>query len=335
MQGMQQAIRQLAEKSAHGFPVTIYYAFKQSEISAEGTSSTGWVTFLEAVLNEGFGISGTWPVRTELARRMVGMGSNALASSVVLVCRKREQNSPLATRREFVQALHNEIPDALCELQQAALAPVDMPQASIGPGMAIYSRYSRVVEPDGTTLSVRTALQLINEAVDEFLSEQESEMDDWTRFAVTWFSQHGFESGPFGDAQNIATARAISVEGVVDAGIITSSAGKVAIIKPEALDGNWDPTTDIKLTVWEIVHHLIRKLAQAGEDTAAILIKQVGVSLAEDARKLAYRLYQICETNRWSTEAQAYNELVTLFPRLKERSLEVEAPENLQQDEML
>ena len=335
MDGMTQAVTQMASKGHDAYPVTIYYAFKQSEISEEGTSSTGWVTFLDAVIKSGFSITGTWPVRSEQSTRMIGSGTNALASSVVLVCRKKEESASLATRREFVQALHSEIPEALRELQQAALAPVDLPQASIGPGMGIYSRYSRVVEPDGSTLSVRSALQLINEAVDEFLSEQESEMDDWTRFAVTWFSQHGFESGPFGDAQNIATARAISVEGVVDAGIITSSAGRVAIIKPEALDGSWDPTTDNKLTVWEIVHHLIRKLAQAGEDTAAILIKQVGVSLAEDARKLAYRLYQICETNRWSTEAQSYNELVTLFPRLKERSLEVDAPERLQQDELL
>ena len=335
MNGMTHAVGNMANLSIADFPVTIYYAFKQAEIKEEGTSSTGWVTFLEAVIQSGFGITGTWPMRTELANRMIGSGTNALASSIVLVCRKREQNAPLATRREFVQALHREMPIALAELQQAAIAPVDVPQATIGPGMAIYTRYSRVVESDGSTLSIRTALQLINEAVDEFLSEQESEMDAWTRFAVTWFSQHAFKAGPFGEAQSIATARAITVDGVAGAGIIESGGGKVRIYKPAELPTDWDPATDDRLTVWEITHHLIRKLADSGEDSAAAVIKQVGSALAEDARKLAYRLYQICETNRWADHAQPYNELVTLFPRLKERSLEVEATPILKQDDLI
>ncbi|NBV87593.1 MAG: hypothetical protein EBS01_15300, partial [Verrucomicrobia bacterium] len=291
------------------------YAFKQSEKETEGVSSTGWETFLEALVQAGFGVSGTWPMRSEQEYRMIGMGTNALASSIVLVCRRRSADLPSATRREFVSALQREMPGALRDLQQGNLAPVDLPQSSIGPGMAIFTRYAQVIEADGTPMTVRTALQLINAAVTEFLTGQESEMDEWTRFAVTWFSQFGYKQGAFGDALNIANAYAVSVEGVVEAGILESGAGRVRILQPAELDASWDPATDPRLTVWEIVHHLIRLMDQQGESAAAKVLAKVGTK-AEEARSLCYRLYTVCEQKKWAEEARHYNTLIVSWPEL-------------------
>jgi putative DNA methylase len=327
LDGMTQAMHRLAEQANGAFPVTIYYAFKQSESSEEsGTTNTGWDTFLAAVLEAGFAISGTWPMRTELGNRMIGSGTNALASSIVLVCRKKKPDSPMATRREFVIALQKEMPAALHDLQLGNIAPVDLPQSSIGPGMAIFTRYSKVVESDGTAMPVRKALQLINASVDEFLSSQESQMDDWTRFAVTWFTQHAWAEGSFGDALNLATARNISVEGARDAGILESGGGYVRLYRPTELQAEWDPLTDERLTIWETVHHLIRVLDSAGGETAAAgILSKVG-SLADDARALCYRLYNICEQKRWADEARAYNTLIVAWPELTRLAQEQAKP---------
>lgn len=316
LNGMTDAMRSLARQAHSSAPVTIYYAFKQSEKETDiGVSSTGWETFLEAIVQAGFGVSGTWPMRTERGARSIGIGTNALASSIVLVCRRRAEDLHPATRREFVSALQREMPGALRDLQQGNLAPVDLPQSSIGPGMAIFTRYAQVIEADGNPMTVRTALQLMNAAVTEFLTGQESEMDEWTRFAVTWFSQFGYKQGAFGDALNIANAYAVSVEGVVEAGILESGAGKVRILQPTELDASWDPATDPRLTVWEIVHHLIRLLDQQGEAAAAKILAKAGTK-AEEARSLCYRLYTVCEQKKWAEEARQYNTLIVSWPEL-------------------
>ena len=221
----------------------------------------------------------------------------------------------MATRKEFVATLQREMPEALRNLQLGNLAPVDLPQSAIGPGMGLFTRYSKVIEADGSAMSVRSALQLINAAIDEFLSAQESQMDDWTRFAVTWFSQNGYQPGPFGSANNLATARAISVDGVRDAGILESGAGKVRLYRPSELPADWDPATDSRLTIWEIVHQMIRLLSEQGEAEAAKVLAKIG-ALAEDARSLCYRLYTICEQKKWADEARDYNTLIVAWPEL-------------------
>jgi len=333
LEGMTQAIQRLASLAHPVSPITIYYAFKQSENSeAEGSFSPGWVSFLGAIQQAGLEVVGTWPLRTENSSRMIGQGTNALASSIVLVCRKREAGAAKATRRELVQCLQRELPAALRALQQGNIAPVDLPQASIGPGMGIFSRYARVVEADGTEMSVRTALQLINQAVDEFLTEQEAQMDDWTRFAVTWFSQYGFAEGPFGDAQTIATARNVTVEGVRDAGILKSGGGRVRLLRIEELDPAWSPLADARLTVWEVVHHLVRRLHEGGEQASAALLKEVG-GLADDARALCYRLYTLCEQKKWAEEARAYNTLISSWGGMERVAQSLAAPERRVQGE--
>jgi putative DNA methylase len=303
------AISEMARASTDEIPVPIYYAYKQAEIEKEGILSTGWATFLEAVSKAGFQVDGTWPLRTQNAGRLVARGTNALASAIILSCRKRATDAPSVTRGEFLRTLRAELPKALHTLQESAIAPVDMAQASIGPGMAVFSRYKEVLEADDSPMSVREALRIINAELDAYLAEQEGDYDSWTRFAVTWFHQHGFDTGPFGDANTIANARDVSVEGVKQAGIIESSAGKVRLLKREELPAGYAPFMDNRQTVWEGCQHLIKRLESQGEEGAARLAKQLGYQ-ADMARDLAYRLYQICERNRWAEEARAYNGLI-------------------------
>lgn len=262
-----------------------------------------------------FTINGTWPIRTERPGRLRETGSNALASSIVLVCRPRPAGAPPATRQEFVRALRRELPDALSVMMAENVAPVDLAQATIGPGMAIYSRYSKVVEADGSPMRVRTALQIINQSLDEHLSEAEGEVDPHTRFALTWFEQHSMQDGPYGDAESVATARAVSVRGVEEAGILEARGGKVRLLPRERLAEDWDPAIDKRLTDWEIVQHLIRALDQEGEQGAARLLARVG-ERGQGARDLAYRLYGICDRKKWAEEALAYNSLVTSWPEI-------------------
>ena len=316
LDGMTGAMRRLLEQAHPAFPVTIYYAFKQSETeSAKGTASTGWETFLDAVIRVGFVISGTWPMRTELGNRMIGSGSNALASSIILVCRPRATSAPTATRREFVNALKAELPVALAHLQRGNIAPVDLAQAAIGPGMAVYTRYAKVVDAEGKPLSVREALALINQTLDEALAEQEGDFDADSRWALTWFEQSGFDEGEYGVAEQLSKSKNTSVAGMVEAGIVESKRGKVRVLRPEELPSNWDPTTDPRLTAWEIVHQLIRVLASGGEAAAAGLVAKLGAK-AEIARELAYRLYTLCERKKRAAEALAYNGLVQSWPEI-------------------
>ena len=323
LDGMKQAMRRLAEQSHPGFPVTIYYAFKQSEKKGDtGTASTGWETFLDAVIQAGFGISGTWPMRTERGARPTSIGTNALASSILLVCHRRTQDAPLASRREFLQALKAELPEALARMQGSNIAPVDLAQAAIGPGMAIYTRYSRVLESDGSPLSVRTALEMINQILDEVLAEQEGDFDADTRWALAWFEQSGFAAGDYGVAETLSKAKNTSVAGMVDAGILQSGGGKVRLFRPEQLPADYSPSTDTRLTVWEMVHHLIRTLESSGEGAAADLVAELGAA-AETARELAYRLYSICERKKRAPEALSYNSLVQSWPEIRRLAHEV------------
>jgi putative DNA methylase len=316
LKGMTAAMRRLAEQAHGAFPVTIYYAFKQAETEgAAGTASTGWETFLDAVIRAGFGISGTWPVRTELGNRTIGKGTNALASSIVLVCRTRTAGAPTATRREFVAALQRELPEALRNLQAGNIAPVDLAQAALGPGMAVFTRYAKVLDAQGNAMRVREALSLINETLDAALAEQEGDFDSDSRWAVTWFEEAGFKEGEYGRAEQLSKSKNTSVEGMKQAGILASKAGKVRLLKPDELPDDWDPATDPRLTTWEMAHHLIRVLADAGEAGAADLMKRLGAK-AEPARELAYRLYTICERKKRAAEAQAYNGLVQSWPEI-------------------
>ncbi|MDY0062435.1 MAG: hypothetical protein RBU45_21660, partial [Myxococcota bacterium] len=322
LDGMTDVMSHLAAQSNRHSPVTIYYAFKQSENqSSVGISSTGWETFLDAVQKAGFSVGGTWPVRTELSNRMIGSGTNALASSIVLVCRKRPADAPTIDRTTFRRLLRQELPAALRNLQKGNIAPVDMAQASIGPGMGIFSRHSKVLEADGTAMSVRTALQLINQALDEYLTEQEGEFDADTRFAVTWFETRQFEAGAYGEAETLATARNVSVAGVAEAGLLHSAGGKVRLLKREELPDDWDPTLDKRPTVWEATQHLIKRLETKGEAGAAELLAALGAKAAP-ARDLAYRLYTTCERKKWADEARAYNGLVVSWPEIEKLSAE-------------
>lgn len=325
--GLGSAIGQWRKHGCPDFPTTIFYAFKQAETDTHGTASTGWETFLDGIITHGFAITGTWPMRTEMGNRMVGTGTNALASSVVLACVPREADAPMATRREFLTALKRELPEAMKKLQSGNIAPVDLAQAAIGPGMAVFSRYSKVVESDGESMTVRTALTLINQVLDEMLAEQEGEFDGDTRWAVAWFEQHGVQEGAFGDADNLSRAKNTSVQGLVEAGVITARSGKVKLLSRDEMPDDWDPTTDKRATCWEATQHLIRRLQNDGEEAAAALLSRLGSDYGERARDLAYRLYSICERKKWADEALAYNGLVIAWPEISRLSRSVgEAP---------
>ena len=314
--GMTQAMHRLANQSHPAFPVTIYYAFKQAESESDaGTASTGWETFLDAVIQAGFAVSGTWPVRTERAGGFRNKDQNALASSIILVCRPRPAEAQTATRREFVAALKAELPVALSHLQRGNIAPVDLAQAAIGPGMAVYTRYAKVLDAEGKPLSVRQALALINQTLDEALAEQEGDFDADSRWALAWFEHAGFDAGEYGVAEQLSKSKNTSVAGMVDAGILTSRGGKVRLLKPDELPTGWDPTTDPRLTAWEMVHHLIRSLEAGGEAVAAELVAKLG-SKAEIARELCYRLYTLCERKKRAQEALSYNGLVQSWPEI-------------------
>ena len=316
LEGMTKAMTLLALHAHEAYPVTVYYAVKQSEQKKRGVTSTGWERFLEALVFAGFSITGTWPVRTEKSGRSVGIGTNALASSIVLVCRRRPSDAPLATRREFLTALRAELPNALNLLQSGNIAPVDLAQAAIGPGMAIYTRYGRVLDANGEPMKVREALAMINQILDESLAEPEGDFDADTRWALAWFEERGFEEGEFGMAEMLSKAKNTSVAGLVEAGILESRAGKVRLLRPSELPSNWDPSSDTRPTNWEMVHHLIR-LVEIGEEAAADLLRRLG-SVAEVARDLAYRLYSIAERKKRAAEALQYNSLVGSWPEIRQ-----------------
>ncbi len=326
LDGMTLAMHRIEEQSHPAFPVTIYYAFKQSETTSDsGTASTGWETFLAAVIEAGFALHGTWPLHTEMASRLIGSGANALASSVVLVCQRRLESAIALSRTDFRRQLRQELPHALKELERANIAPVDLAQAAIGPGMAIYSTAKAVLNPDDSPMSVRDALIEINAALDEYLSQDEGELDEDSRFALTFFESFGYKERDFGDAEGLAKARNLSVAGVAEAGILRSLAGKVRLLPCGELPEDWDPATDKRLCVWEATQQLIKRLEAGGEDKAGELLLQLKSiaghgDLAANCRALAYRLYNHCEKTKQAEEGRAYNGLVIAWPELEKRA---------------
>ncbi len=328
LSGMTEAMHRVAEQAHPVFPTTIYYAFKQSDTSETGTGNTGWETFLDAVLSAGFSLTGTWPMRTEGSGRLIAKDTNALASSIILVCRKRDKDAHTISRREYIRELNAILPEALDEMTKgfgddaSPIAPVDLSQSIIGPGMAVFSKYSAVLEADGSTMSVHTALQLIN----RFLSEDDFDAD--TRFCLHWFMQNGWSAGKFGDADTLSRAKGTSVDGVRDAGVVESGSGIVRLRKWTEYPSDWDPLTDTRNPIWETLHHMIRSLKQDGEIVAGRLLSDVK-GQGESVRQLAYRLYTLCERQGWAEDARAYNELITSWSGIESAS--VEAPSKLTQ----
>ena len=317
------------------YPITVYYAFKQSDSDEEGEASTGWETLLDGMIRSGWAITATWPMRSERSGRMLSVGTNALASSIVLALRPRPDEAPTTDRRGLISALQDELPEALRELQQGAIAPVDLPQAAIGPGMAVFTRYAAVIEADGSRMSVRSALARINEILDQVLNEQEGDFDPTTRFAIAWYRQHGYGTGKFGDANNIANARNTSVETMVRAGILTSAAGKVTLLSPTALPDEYDAKRDDQISAWEVLHHMIGALERGGIDDAAILLaaassrtdSPVDVDLVKE---LAFLLFSLAEKNGWTQDALAFNTLATVWPEIVDAARAPDSGQNEQ-----
>ena len=320
--GMRRVFSRMCDTAHPDYPITVIYAFKQSESEGKDedgdtrttASSTGWETMLDALIGSGHQITGTWPMRTEMASRIVGNGSNALASSIALVCRPRRGDAPTVTRREFQSILRAELPQAVRALQEGNIAPVDLAQSAIGPGMAVFSRYTAVLEASGKPMTVRTALQVINQVLAEVMEEQEGWYDEQTRWAVAWFSQFGFAEGAYGTAETLATAKNVAVAGLVESGILASGSGKVKLIARDALLTHYDPAKDEKVTIWEITQYLARELDERGLLHTGQLLKRFRETHpeveAERARDLSYRLFAICDAKKWSQEARPYNALV-------------------------
>jgi putative DNA methylase len=289
-------------------PLSLFYAFKQTESEGgDGTSSVGWATMLEGLMAAGWTVVATWPLRTERAARSIAINTNSLASSVVLACRPRSDSAGVTDRQGLVRALRTELPRALHELEKSSIAPVDLRQAAIGPGMAVFSRYAKVVEPDGSSMRVRIALGLINQVLDSVLSDQESDFDAETRWAINWFSQYRV-------AESLSVAMAVAIDGMQRSGILRSGGGKVQLLSPDDLDDVWDPTTDDRTPIWEATHHLVRRLERGGEVAAAALLADLG-TVADSCRALAYRLYTICETKK-PVLAGPYNALAASWTEM-------------------
>ena len=331
LNGMTQAMNSLAKQAHPALPITIYYAFKQSETDNDaGTSSTGWESFLEAIHRSGLQLAGTWPMRTERPTG-VKVKTNSLASSVILVCRMRPTDALTISRREFLRELNGVLPEALDEMTKGAggeyspVAPVDLSQAIVGPGMAVFSKYSAVLEADGKPMSVRTALQLIN----RFLGEDDFDAD--TQFCLHWFEQHGWTEGVFGDADTLSRGKGTSVDGMKEAGVLKSGSGKVRLLKWSEYPADWDPRTDKRTPIWEALHQLIRAFRQGGDSASGALLAALG-GKAEAVRQLAYRLYTLCERLGQAEDARAYNELITSWTGIE--SAAAAAPQTAKQGEM-
>ena len=317
--GFREVFARARESALPDFPITVYYAFKQLDSDDIGTASTGWETLLDGMIRSGWAITATWPLRSELGNRIRSIDSNALASSIVLALRPRPADASTTDRRGLIAALQTELPDALRKLQQGAIAPVDLPQAAIGPGMAVFSRYSKVIEADGSMMTVRSALARINEILDQVLNEQEGDFDNATRFAIAWYRQHGYVKGDFGSADNIARARNTSVETMVHEGILTGAAGKVELFAPSELPEDYDVLDDDRVGIWEVLHHLIARLdrgglPEAGDLLAAVEARPDAAVDVELVKELAFLLFSIAEKNGWTQDALAFNTVATAWP---------------------
>jgi putative DNA methylase len=316
---MAEALTAMRKAATDGEPLTIYYAFKQSEASDDGVTSAGWASFLQAVGDAGLAIDGTWPVRTERGARSVGIGTNALASSIVLVCRKRNPAATTVTRADFVRALKRELPDAIDDIRKAGVGPVDMQQSVIGPGMGVFSRYAKVLEDDDSTMRVRTALSLINRVWEEIENELDTNFDAETQVALAWFATYGFDAKSSGELITLANAKNVPLGALFASGVFVDRKGKAGLIPRSDLPDDWRPTTDRTLTIWECVQHTARVLnaEDGGGEAAARLVAEMGPKAA-DARALAYRLYEIASQKGWAAEALIYNELAQEWPKLED-----------------
>ncbi|WP_440098491.1 DUF1156 domain-containing protein [Streptosporangium sp. H16] len=322
--GFQQVFAHIRQGMLADYPMTVFYAFKQSETDERGEASTGWETLLEGMIRSGWAVTATWPIRTELANRMLGVGTNALASSVVLACRPRLQSASTTDRRGFINALKVELPDALRDLQQGGIAPVDLAQAAIGPGMAVFSRYAQVAEADGSPMRVRAALILINQMLDEVLSEQEGDFDADTRFCIKWFESYGFDIGIYGSAETLSKAMNTSVDGLARSGVLSSHANKVQLLSPKELPAEYDPYADDRISVWEVVMHLAKRLDEQGIDAAGQLMAIAKVRIDLDtAKELSYLLFSICERRNWAKTALLFNALGSSWREIESASRSV------------
>ena len=333
--GMLQVCYQLHKYTCNDIPVTIYYAFKQSDTdSSNNTASTGWETMLSAIIKAGFSITGTWPMRTERSGRMTANGTNALASSIVLVCRKRDENAHSVTRREFINALHREMRPALEKLQSANIAPVDLAQSAIGPGIGVFSRYKSVLEADGKPMTVRAALQIINQELDAFYNEQEGEMDSGSRFCVDLFQQYAFNELPFGEAQVLATAKNTSLQALADRHVLQASKGRVHLLTRDEIPENINHNEEC---IWLLTQQLAHRFEKEGVKGCAVELAQMFGSNAENAKALAYRLYTVCERKGWAQEGYAYNNLVVAWPEIisMAASIKAEKPEQITLEDVL
>jgi putative DNA methylase len=303
------------------YPISVYYAFKQAESETDGVTSTGWDTLLQGMVQGGWTITATWPMRSELANRMRSQDSNALASSIVLTLRPRPESAPSIDRRGFLASLKAELPRKLRELQQGAIAPVDLAQAAIGPGMQVFSRFTRVLEADGNSMTVRTALKLIDQAKDEVLTEQEGDFDADTRFCVRWFTQFGWSQAAFGQADTLARATNTSVKGLEQGGVLRSRDGKVSLIAPPDFDPGWDPMRDNRLSIWEATVQLAARLNDQGTEAAADLLAAISHRIEpETIQELAYLLYTVSDHAKRSTDAQLFNTLGSEWSHLSEKA---------------
>lgn len=321
---IQEAFLGINKHANKEFPITIYYAFKQTQketdLEGELYASTGWEAMLTGLINANLRIVGTWPMRTERTSRISSIGANSLASSIVVVCRIRDRDAPISTRREFIKALKEELPQSLSNLKNVDIAPVDLAQSAIGPGMAIFSRYSEVLEADGKRMNVRSALQIINQELDSYFAEKEFEMDQETRFCIAWYEQFAWNDGPFGLAEGLMKAQNTAVNSLISAGVIIARSGKVRLIKRSELKENWDPSSEKTLTVWSLVQYLSKTLEENGEDRAAEILKKVN-SKSESIKNLAYRLYTLAEKKGWGKDALSYNNIITSWQSISDKAI--------------
>lgn len=326
--GMLAACKQMYLYAREDIPVTIYYAYKQSDADADGTASSGWETMLSAVVNAGFAITGTWPMRTEMANRSIASGTNALASSIVLVCRKRPEDAPQTTRRNLINILRRELRPALKKLQDSNIAPVDLAQSAIGPGMGVFSRFKQVLEADGTPMSVRAALKIINEEIDLYFNEQVGDMDSASRFCVDLYSQFAYNDVKYGEAEILATAKSTSIPMMASHGILYAKAGIVHLVDRAELPERVDTGESC---VWMLTQQLTQAMAKGGVEACAKIVANMFGSNCERAKDLAYRLYTIAERKNWANEAYSYNALVVSWPDIQARAavLKESQPEQL------
>jgi putative DNA methylase len=331
---MAQAMAAMRKAVTDDQPLAVYYAFKQSEVAIEGTTSAGWASFLQAVVDAGLAVDGTWPLRTEMATRMVGQSANVLASSVILVCRKRDRSAPIVTRAEFVRALKREMPDAIDDIRKAGVGPVDMQQSVIGPGMGIFTRYSKVLEDDDSAMTVKAALVQINRVWEEIENELDANFDAETQVALAWYAAYGFEARPSGDMIGIANAKNVSDAALFASGVFKNLRGRAALTPREELPVEWSPATDKTTTIWECVQHTARTLAaeDGGATAAAHLVREMGQS-ASYAHSLTYRLFEIATRKGWSSEALVYNGLAQEWVQLEDLAHGIGAPAGAADDD--